>query len=185
VGVRRISLIIFHIAAAISLVVSVWALVAWPWSYFRGHKIGRDDLKGFISMSVARGELCVCTVHYLEPPALHTSWELGWFSQDATDLDPIASVNWYVPGSHPPVAGFFLGRGANQDGRTTMMMVPLPFAVSLMAVLPALAMTRHVRRQRRGHRIASGCCAACGYDLRASPQRCPECGAVPRLLTNV
>jgi hypothetical protein len=63
---------------------------------------------------------------------------------------------------------------------------PLPFwtlalphwvGVMMFAVLPAWAMSRAVRSrvvQRR--RARRSLCAHCGYDLRASPDRCPECG---------
>lgn len=51
--------------------------------------------------------------------------------------------------------------------------VPYWFPVVLAAVPPALAARR---LQRRWHRRPHGLCGKCGYDLRASPERCPECG---------
>jgi hypothetical protein len=47
-------------------------------------------------------------------------------------------------------------------------------------VLPALWLVRTGRAiKSRRERKRKGLCLSCGYDLRVSPERCPECGAVP------
>jgi len=46
-------------------------------------------------------------------------------------------------------------------------------------VLPLLWLFDRRRKQRASRRLASGHCTKCGYDLRATPEQCPECGTIP------
>ena len=46
----------------------------------------------------------------------------------------------------------------------------------LMTGMPSLIVAWRRWASRAARRIAAGLCPACGYDLRASQDRCPECG---------
>jgi len=54
----------------------------------------------------------------------------------------------------------------------------LPYWVLMLLFLTAP--TRLVAAElRRWQRVREGRCVVCGYDLRATPDRCPECGTIP------
>jgi hypothetical protein len=65
--------------------------------------------------------------------------------------------------------------------RERSITLPAWFCSLLLAVLPACSVAMFIRRSaasRAGER--RGLCPRCGYDLRATPRRCPECGHEPK-----
>jgi hypothetical protein len=92
----------------------------------------------------------------------------GWHSQAPTlgvnragPLDPCWERAGFVHARSPSVG--YAG-------------IPHWFLVVLFGIVPALRFFTAIRSRRR-HR--AGHCSRCDYDLRATPDRCPECGAAP------
>ena len=54
---------------------------------------------------------------------------------------------------------------------------PLAVTLALAGPLVATVVRRWAIRRRR---VTKGLCLTCGYDVRASAGRCPECGAAPK-----
>jgi hypothetical protein len=86
--------------------------------------------------------------HQAEPPD-DLGWRTLWFGVDTDRVGPEA------------------GQAFVSD--RTVVHVPAWVPLLLLAVLPL----SRLARMRKGR---SGVCPACGYDLRATPERCPECG---------
>jgi hypothetical protein len=155
---------LFTVAAAVSLVLS--AVLLWPWSGDRSLRLLR--------FSTADGS----SVQYV------LSEEGG---------SPVLSRERNEPhfhrlGSHSPQweerLGFGVGRSialAWADGLPDVLAVKVPQLAVWLALwaLPVIWLIRWDRSRRQLRRRFAGLCQRCGYDLRATPHRCPECGAVP------
>jgi len=53
--------------------------------------------------------------------------------------------------------------------------IPAHGVMLAFSILPACWLIGQIRQHRR----SDGLCDVCNYDLRATPDRCPECGTIP------
>ena len=168
----------FNIAAAISLLLCAAAVALWARSF-----AGENILFGS-----HRGQLLLIGVDQVGPRALREARDDTTLEQFLDQLkSPPAEINGTaVP--RPREAGawgfvFLRGQvgavpvpGGNNLWTPPFWVLGVPhwFVALLTMVVPLVWLWRRTRATRRRR---ANQCASCGYDLRASAGRCPECGA--------
>jgi hypothetical protein len=116
-----------------------------------------------------RVRICRGAEVWTDPRDVATLWKPG----------PPSRLQWssFAPGASPgPAVRFERVALANTTGYSHVrweLTLPDWFLIAAAAALPA---ARLVRRVHRGPIYGGGRCPRCGYDLRATPDKCPECG---------
>jgi hypothetical protein len=188
--VRRIGRYILNTLTVLSLVLCAGAVGLWVRSHGRVDRarwvrIVRDDAK-FTEVSSSHGRLGFAIMSFSVPRAGDSGLPTGLgFSSHRTD-----GSDYFEPGlvedfeddlrragREAPSHGFLLAHPPPLPAvaSRTLASVPHSFVVAVFAPCPisSLSMKLIRRRAKKGH------CVKCGYDIRAIPDRCPECGTIP------
>jgi hypothetical protein len=168
------------LAAAVSLVLCVATVALWVRSYLVADTYVVIETNGVTrwQFCCARGRIWCQRVHGLRGgrwnavPQRYQKERPTVVLERSTYLSPLDST--------ASLAGFEISSGfvRLRNGKAvwgeTRTIVPL-YAIAMLSGGISLFLVR--RSCSRGPR--GGRCSQCGYDLRATPERCPECGAVP------
>lgn len=155
---------------------SVFLLLTWLISYERAPSIYRVSPAGLFEVTAYRGRLWFVSQ---DSPTGVTGVSAGLIYPLVEHADPpVEHADLWPSGPPPPrfrehseFLGFLL---IGYPGSATTV-----DAIPLWAPLAALTWYQAWwlgHRQIHRRRTAAGTCIHCGYDLRASPRRCPECG---------
>jgi hypothetical protein len=99
----------------------------------------------------------------------------GYRHRSLPPLDPYPTINYPKLQSAGFKYGITLYRPGNSPSFGRAAVIPFWFVTLLLALKPVMWLAKEPARLRK-RRAARGQCVCCGYDLRASAGRCPECG---------
>ncbi|HEY7117818.1 MAG TPA: hypothetical protein VH475_14615 [Tepidisphaeraceae bacterium] len=196
---KRVIRVVLWGVKGVLLTVCVGTLVLWPWSCagdaiafardsvvdgevtrYHGIQVGSVDGRLWITWSA--GEL---NFRY-DPQEANTTWiyprvKQGWHWGTLVAAPPWEN-SWDQRSEYGGFARYSDASSGPAGRRTTRAVSTPLWAIALTTgiwPIPSLFLTIRRWLRARRHRLACRC-PACGYDLSATPERCPECGTIPK-----
>jgi len=178
---KRLRRCLFNVFVVVSLLLFVVAMTLWVRSYYRKDDILFPHPSGSNWAYVLKtypGTLDLGTLQMWDAPLDAPHWK----TEKVDALEMRLSRYWdseHLTFGFAYIRTGFIGRtGSNTKyfGQWRELFASFWNFCVLTTIAPGIFVWQATRKaKRRG----SGFCSICGYDLRATPDRCPECGTVP------
>jgi hypothetical protein len=156
---------------------TLFMLTATAWIY--SHRTWRTVQWNSTAQTTDVGIVLVCgrvSINWTRVGDPFANLVPGWFTdtRPASEFDPVKNEEgWRRQNVRFRVAGIIIATKRFPGFNGWYLQLPLWLITMPALVLPLIALRRWcVGRYRR----LSGLCPSCGYDLRESKDRCPECG---------
>jgi hypothetical protein len=172
---RRLGRILLNALTIGSLVLCLAVVVLWARSYWLYDLFGwrqpprPDGDRVFVDLVSGAGGVAMEVSRHPSGRAKRYPGD-GWYW-----VTPVPFRMVYASDKGRTRWGFAFDRLEGPFGPYTLIIFPLWLPAALFAALPVARGALFVRRRRR---VGEGCCRKCGYDLRATPDRCPESGTI-------
>jgi hypothetical protein len=173
---------LFNLAAATALLLAAASCILWSRSYRLSDKLTWTDDYRHTSLRSAEGRL-VFALYQADRSGVRAEPRGFRYDRDVHYAATLELMGIFLLCSDASVrmthwdrGGFAWTRRSSSGGLIVTAVAPF-WSVALATAVPSLGWTTlRLSTRRRNSRKNLGLCPVCGYDLRATPGRCPECG---------